>query len=377
MKDVLRPLKSITQRLQNEPLMHTSRHAGICTGVKVLLLLHIFQSSNYKAHIFIQPNKTDEISSHLLRSTKWFCLLFTSNIVKISVFNSNFQLCASKYPSPSSSFTWCLCAPAPTVLVRHHPSLPLAEDTQPSHWLRVKCHTKVCVTCILSFAWLLQSDLPHREWYQYLHLGLHRESFFFSPYSTSWPAVLFLQNASICIFRLWSIEFVLLLEEGSSPFDRASWKVMSWLFKIMKFSPIALSRYLQLLRVSFCFVTSWHLADFSRSCITLCQRLRTWGSRLALESAIWENQIYKSNCVDTFFILRKSTSEYWEYLLGAFWIFFKKASKQMGFYWWLICSILTTKRKWRILRKDAFRLVWCWSVKLDINGNMSEVLNRH
>lgn len=63
-----------TYRLWDWPLMDASRHVGIWTGVKVFLLLHIFQSPNYRAHIFIQPNKTNEISSHVLRSTKCFIL---------------------------------------------------------------------------------------------------------------------------------------------------------------------------------------------------------------------------------------------------------------------------------------------------------------
>lgn len=123
--------------------MYASRHAGICTGVKVLLLLHILQSPNYKAHIFIWPNKTNEISSHLLRSTKCFCLLFTSDSVKISVFNSNFQLCTPKYPSPPLTFSWCLCAPAPTIRVNKTPRFCHGGqgegDAQPSHWLKVSC----------------------------------------------------------------------------------------------------------------------------------------------------------------------------------------------------------------------------------------------
>lgn len=68
---VLHPPKSTTHRgCRISPLMDALRHAGICIKVKVLLLLCIFQSPNNKAHIFIWPNKTNEISSHLLGSMK-------------------------------------------------------------------------------------------------------------------------------------------------------------------------------------------------------------------------------------------------------------------------------------------------------------------
>lgn len=70
--------------------------------------------------------------------------VFSSQVtVWRSVFNSNFQLCTPKYPSPPLTFSWCLCAPAPTVWVNKTPRFCHGGqgegDAQPSHWLKVSC----------------------------------------------------------------------------------------------------------------------------------------------------------------------------------------------------------------------------------------------
>lgn len=87
------------------PLMDTSRHAGICIRVKVLLLLHIFQSPNNKAHIFIWPYKTNEISSHFSGVNK----TFLSSLHKrwCDAYSFHFKLHAPKRPSPSLPSGWC------------------------------------------------------------------------------------------------------------------------------------------------------------------------------------------------------------------------------------------------------------------------------
>lgn len=168
--------------------MDASRHVGIWTGVKVFLLLHIFQSPNYRAHIFIQPNKTNEISSHVLRSTKCFIL---SSLLKQQHKALAFQL------KPSGAITKvpkCIFA---LQLVPVCPQLPGlgwirlpyfchrgkgVRDTHPSHWSKL--------VCTLSLPQESCSQTQPTGINVIVHTWASPEYLFSSPWSASWAAAL-------------------------------------------------------------------------------------------------------------------------------------------------------------------------------------------
>lgn len=247
--------------------MYASRHAGIWTEVKVLLLLHIFQSPNYKDHIFIWPNKTNEISSHLQRSTEHFSLLFTSDSVKISVFNSNFHGCA---PSPSSPFSWR--CPSSHCFGEHQPPpiLPWGIGVGPSQWLKVSCACHLHPKPRLKSA--IFRDGP--QGVTCVHIRASTEYLFSSLHT---PPL----DLQCCLYKM--LQYAVLSYGMLSLF--CCWEELTiWTsilksrygsIKIMKFLSTALSQYLQLLRSWFCFVTTWQSSEN----ITLPPCVRAWGCR--------------------------------------------------------------------------------------------------